>query len=145
MNVPRDWDDHSVFLDSNVLLYAYDYSDPRKQAIGRKLVRHAAMQRWVISAQVLAEFCATRLHKFKPAANLSELTAVLARLSVLTLVTPDRELVQRAVEAHATYGIHFYDGMIVAAAEWAGCKRILSEDLNAGQVYFGVEVINPFA
>lgn len=38
----------------------------------------------------------------------------------------------------------FYDGMIVAAAERAGCKRILSEDFNTGQEYFGVTVANPF-
>ena len=43
------------------------------------------------------------------------------------------------------YGIHFYDGMIVAAAERAGCQRILSEDFNAGQEYFGVTVVNPFS
>jgi predicted nucleic acid-binding protein len=43
-----------------------------------------------------------------------------------------------------TYGIHFYDGMIVAAAERAGCGRIWSEDFNAGQKYFGITVTNPF-
>jgi predicted nucleic acid-binding protein len=60
-------------------------------------------------------------------------------------VQPDHYLVQRAVEAHAAYGIHFYDGMIVAAAERAGCTRILSEDLSDGQEYFGIRVVNPFA
>ena len=51
---------------------------------------------------------------------------------------------RRAVEAHAKYGLHFYDGMIVSAAERGGCGRIWSEDLNAGQEYFGVVVENPF-
>jgi predicted nucleic acid-binding protein len=54
-------------------------------------------------------------------------------------------MVRRAVEAKETYGIHFYDGMIVAAAERAGSERIWSEDLNPGQKYFGVAVANPFA
>jgi predicted nucleic acid-binding protein len=40
--------------------------------------------------------------------------------------------------------VHFYDGMIAAAAERAGCTRILSEELNAGQKYLGVKVANPF-
>jgi predicted nucleic acid-binding protein len=53
-------------------------------------------------------------------------------------------MVRRAVEVRATYGLHFYDGMMVAAAERAGCARIWSEDLNSGQVYFGVRVENPF-
>ena len=65
-------------------------------------------------------------------------------LEVIWLVVPDAELVRRAVEARAAYGLHFYDGMIVAAAERARCKRILSEDFSAGQEYFGVTVSNPF-
>ena len=35
--------------------------------------------------------------------------------------------------------------MTMAAAERAGCKKIWSEDLNAGQTYFGIRVENPFA
>jgi predicted nucleic acid-binding protein len=48
------------------------------------------------------------------------------------------------VEAHAQFGVHFYDGLIIAAAERGGCARIFSEDLNAGQKYFGIAVVNPF-
>lgn len=43
------------------------------------------------------------------------------------------------------YGVHFYDGMILAAAERSSCGRIWSEDFNAGQRYFGIVVENPFA
>jgi len=60
------------------------------------------------------------------------------------VISPDVELVRRAIEARTQYGLHFYDGMIVAAAERARCARILSEDLNAGQEYFGITVANPF-
>jgi predicted nucleic acid-binding protein len=84
------------------------------------------------------------LHKVSPAATEAALMAALDALSHLRIVTPDAELVRRAVEARAAYGIHFYDGMIVAAAERAGCARILSEDFSDGQVYFGVKVANPF-
>ena len=70
--------------------------------------------------------------------------AALAAFGPIRIVTPDASLVRRAIEAHSKYGIHFYDGMIVAAAERAGCARIWSEDLNAGQKYFGVVVENPF-
>ncbi len=133
-----------VFLDTNILLYAYDYADARKQLIARNLVRQGASLGWSISAQVLAEFASTRLHKFKPPASPSDLSASLIVLSALLVVAPDLALVRRAINAHMDYGIHFYDGMIVAAAERAGCTRIYSEDLNAGQVYFGVEVVDPF-
>ena len=63
---------------------------------------------------------------------------------IVCIESADGDLVRRAVEAHASYGIHFYDGMIVAAAERAACVRIWSEDLNDGQEYFGVTVANPF-
>ena len=69
---------------------------------------------------------------------------ILDAIASIPLVTPDREMVRRAVEAREKFGIHFYDGMIVAAAERAGCARIWSEDLNPGQVYFGIPVTNPF-
>jgi len=65
-------------------------------------------------------------------------------LGPIGVVIPDADLVRRAVEVRAAYGIHFYDGMIVAAAERGGCERVWSEDLNPGQQYFGVTVENPF-
>lgn len=132
------------FLDSNVLVYAYDVSDPRKQQIAQDLVRKAIGGEIVISTQVLAEFAATLLHKLSPAALPNDVLAILNALGPIRLILPDGDTVRRAVEARASYGLHFYDGMIVAAAERAGCSRIWSEDLNAGQRYFGVAVDNPF-
>jgi len=108
-------------------------------------VEAAVAGKFVISVQVLSEFTSTLLHKASPVATPSAVTDILDKLSPIRLVVSDREIVRRAVEARAAYGIHFYDGMIVAAAERAGCKRILSEDFNAGQEYFGVAVANPFA
>jgi predicted nucleic acid-binding protein len=132
------------FLDSNVLVYAYDARYPEKRAVAQELVRLACAGEFVVSTQVLAEFSATLLQKFEPAVPPQNLMAILERLAPIRLIVPDAEIVHRAVEAHAAYGIHFYDGMIVAAAERAGAKKIMSEDLNAGQEYFGVTVVNPF-
>jgi predicted nucleic acid-binding protein len=56
----------------------------------------------------------------------------------------DLILVQRAIETHKIYGISYWDSLIVAAAERAQCKSILTEDLNDGQVYHGISVSNPF-
>jgi len=130
------------FLDTNVLVYAYQFDHPNQQRVAQELVRRAIAGKFVISAQVLAEFAATLLHKMSATPN--AVTTLLDKLSPIRLVVSDREIVRRAVEARAAYGIHFYDGMIVAAAERAGCERIFSEDFNAGQEYFGVSVVNPF-
>ncbi len=57
------------FLDTNVLVYAYDPSDPTKQKVAQDLVRRAVAGEILISSQVLAEFATTLLHKLSPAAS----------------------------------------------------------------------------
>ena len=131
-------------FDTNILVYAYDVTDPAKQSIAQDLVRRAVAGEVVISMQVLAEFAATLLHKLIPAPSSDDILALLDTLAPIRLIAPDHDIVRRAVEARTAYGIHFFDGMIVAAAERSGCERIWSEDLNAGQKYFGVVVANPF-
>lgn len=132
------------FLDTNILLYAYSPLDPRKRKIGEELVRKAVLGESVISAQVLVEFASVMLHKVSPSKTPDQVKRLLDTLAPIRIVAPDAEMVRRAVEAHSAYGIHFYDGMIVAAAEREGSETIWSEDLNAGQKYFGVTVANPF-
>lgn len=132
------------FLDTNVLLYGYDVTDARKRRVAQDLIRKALLGEIVISTQVLAEFASTLLHKLSPPARAKDVIALLDALGPIKLVATDGDTVRRAVEARDEYGLHLYDGMIVAAAERAGCKRIWSEDLNAGQKYFGIVVENPF-
>ena len=117
------------FLDTNVLVYAYDPGDPRKQRVAQDLIRRALAGDIILSAQVLAEFAATVLHKMTPAARTEDVTAALNAQGPIRVVVPDGDIVRRAVEVRAEYGVHFYDGMIVAAAERGGCARIWSEDL----------------
>jgi predicted nucleic acid-binding protein len=132
------------FLDSNILVYAYDSADRRKQAAAQKLVSNALSGAAVISVQVLAELSAILLYKATPKIRPEQVLQVLDALTPIPVIQPDARMVRRAVEAHAAYGIHFYDGMIVAAAERSGCARIWTEDLNPGQDYFGIPAANPF-
>ena len=131
------------FLDANVLVYAYDLSSPRKLKIARELLFRGSMSA-VVSAQVLAEFSNVLLHKRRPGVDPAEVLKALHSFAHIEVVVPDRALVMRAVEVKERYGLHVYDGMIIAAAERGGCARIYSEDLNSGQRYFGIEVVNPF-
>lgn len=132
------------FLDTNVLVYAYDATDPVKKHIAQDLVQRAVAGEIVTSTQVLAEFATTLLHKISPAARAADVSAILDALGPIKLIAADADIVRRAVEAHAQYGVHFFDGMILAAAEHGACTRILSEDFNTGQSYFGIKVENPF-
>jgi len=132
------------FLDTNVLVYAYDASHSAKQRVAQGLVRRAVAGEIVASTQVLAEFCTTLLHKLSPPLPPEDVVTILDTLSPIRLIAADGGMIRRAIEARAAYGLHFWDGMIVAAAERAGCERLWSEDLNAGQNYFGITVVNPF-
>jgi predicted nucleic acid-binding protein len=132
------------FLDTNVLVYAYDVTDPAKQRIARQLLVRAVATEFTISTQVLAEFTCTLLHKLQPPLNTEQVMLAVDSLGPIPLIAPDSDMVRRAVEAHEAFGVHFYDGMIIAAAERAGSGKIWSEDLNGGQKYFGAEVVNPF-
>jgi predicted nucleic acid-binding protein len=132
------------FLDANVLVYAYDTRYPEKQRIAQNFVRKAIAGEFISSVQALTEFAAILLHKFSPAMTAANLASALDVLSPIRLVSPDSGMVRRAVEARGQYGIHFYDGMIIAAAERGGSAKILSEDFNTGQEYFGIRIVNPF-
>jgi predicted nucleic acid-binding protein len=132
------------FLDSNILVYAYDERYREKRGLAAGLVRRAVAGEFVVSTQVLAEFASTLLQKFDPRVSPADLVLILDTISPIGLIAPDAKIVRRAVEARAEYGVHFYDGMIIAAAERAGAKKIYSEDLSAGQKYFGMEIVDPF-
>jgi predicted nucleic acid-binding protein len=133
------------FLDTNILVYAYHPRDPRKQRVAQELVDRALDGEFVVSTQVLSEFAAAMLHKVSPRATTGELIEMLDAFDSIRTVTLNAGTIRRAVEASRNYGLHFYDGLIVSAAEQAACKRLWSEDLNSGQTYFGVTVHNPFS
>jgi predicted nucleic acid-binding protein len=132
------------FLDTDVLVYSYDITDPGKQSIAQGLVRKALAGGIVTSTQVLSEFAAVLLHKVVPRVDARSLVALLDALSPIPVVATDGDMVGRAVEVHGRYSLHSYDSLVVAAAGRAGCQRIWSEDLNSGQTYFGISVQNPF-
>jgi len=132
------------FLDTNILVYSYDTVDLRKQRIARDLVDRALDGDFVISTQVLCEFASAVLHKIAPPITPTDLIRVLDSLGPIRTIAPDAGMVRRAVEVRDRYGLRFYDCLIIAAAERAGCKKIWSEDPYAGQEYFGITVQNPF-
>jgi predicted nucleic acid-binding protein len=132
------------FLDTNILVYAYETADARKQNIAQRMMRGALGGEMVISSQVLAELSSVLLYRLSPRMPPNRVATILDALAPVRVIQNDREMTRRAVEVHAAYGIHFYDGLIIAAAERAGCERIWSEDLSPSQKYFGITVANPF-
>jgi predicted nucleic acid-binding protein len=66
----------------------------------------------------------------------------LVRIPVCSIT---RELVMTAVDIRHRFQISYWDAAIIAAARQMGCQAMYSEDLNPGQIYDGVTVVNPFA
>jgi predicted nucleic acid-binding protein len=131
-----------IFLDTNILVYVFDLRNPQKQSKAQELVRSIIhRQAGVISTQVLQEFASVALTKLRHTANtvIRELI-ILESLEVIQ-VTP--KLIRQGVDLSERYKIHFWDAILLAAAEEAGCDQLFSEDFPDGAVYDKVRVVNP--
>jgi predicted nucleic acid-binding protein len=135
----------SYFLDTNVLVYADDSRDSAKRQRSESLIldgidRSSAR----ISAQVLGEYFVTVTKKIA-----TPLSPDLARrrvelFSTMPVLPIDARLVSTALSAMRRYDIAYWDALIVCAAAAMECSVLYSEDLNPGQDYLGVRVVNPY-
>jgi len=134
-----------AFFDSNVIVYAMSPSDPAKFTAARDLLGSAVEnRRGVISAQVLGETFVTLTQKVPKPLSREAALANLRALSCLHVVPLTGELVFRAIEIQGEHQLSYWDALIVAAAEGAGCETLWSEDLSDGRAYGSVTVRNPF-
>jgi predicted nucleic acid-binding protein len=134
-----------TFVDTNVWVYAIDGADPDKQARAREIVAPDAGPGIVISTQVLTEFYVVATRKLAIPLTEAAAQSLVDQLAMLPVVPVDIGLVQGAIAGSREWGISLWDAMIVRAAEVAGCRRLLTEDLADGRTYAGVRVENPFA
>lgn len=135
-----------TFVDTNVFVYHLDASHPGKHAVAEQVVRQALSGRKAcISFQVVQECLNTFLRKAEvPLDETGARSYLNAVLLPLMQVPSTPALYQRALEVHQRWRFSFYDSLIVAAALQAGCRRLLSEDLQHGQRIEGLIVENPF-
>jgi predicted nucleic acid-binding protein len=132
-----------TFVDTNVLIYDIDAADPRKQSRAREILDAGHAADLVLSSQVLSEFYVVATRKLGIDSAIAQ--AMVDRLVRLPVVVIDAPLVLAAISGSRTWGISYWDALIVRAAEAADCRRILSEDLGSGVRYGSVTVENPFA
>lgn len=134
-----------TFVDTNVLLYAYDTSDPIRQA----RAEHVLVELWrtrsgIVSTQVLAEFYAVATRKLTPAVSRKEARAVVDRYAAWPVVQVNAGLIAAASELEERHKVSFWDALIVEAARRGGATTLYSEDLQDGRRIGGVEIRNPF-
>jgi predicted nucleic acid-binding protein len=133
-----------VFVDTNVLTYLFDASEPEKQARAERQLRGEAREIFV-STQVLQELYVSLTKGRNPITTPEIAERAVREASLYSVVHVDTALVFAGIAAARTHRISFWDALIVRAAAQAGCEALLSEDLNPGQVFYGVRVENPFA
>ncbi len=131
------------FLDTNVLLYAAStrIEEPRKFEIAERLI---STTYFGISGQVLAEFISNLKKRLEVPPTLEETSRWLDLLSNFPTVPVDEKLVRAGVNISQRYQTSYWDGAIIAAADRLGAPLLYTEDLNHGQHYGSVKVINPF-
>ncbi len=133
-----------VFIDTNILTYANDRRDPVKQQAAMQLVSDLIESGdGVVSTQVLQEYANVAVSKLGQSEDV--VLRQIYLLEKLEVVLQSPAMIRRAVEIRKTYNINFWDACIVSNAEFAECSTIISEDLNTGQFYSGIRVVNPFS
>lgn len=134
-----------AFVDTNVWVYAVDAADPVRRQRALAVTAPAQGRDLVVSTQVLTEFYAVITRKLSVPVPVEDAEAMVRQLAVLPVVAIDSSLVVAAITGSREWQISVWDALIVRAAEVAGCRRLLTEDLTDGARYGSVVVENPFA
>jgi len=132
-----------VFFDTNVLVYAAIGSGANEHKRQRAL-ELIDSEDFGTSAQVLQEFFVTVVRKAARPLTPLEALEWIEQLTVFPCQAIDHQLVRIAIEISARFLISYWDAAILAAADALGAHTVYSEDLNDGQYYGRVQVVNPF-
>lgn len=134
-----------VFLDTNVLVYAYDEDEPERRERALEILEGSGTTvRPVVSTQVLQEFYAVATRKLRRTLQGAELREALERIARFPVASVDRQTVLRAVDLAERHRLSIWDALILRSAKESGCRRVLTEDLQDGFEVAGVRVDDPF-
>jgi predicted nucleic acid-binding protein len=137
--------DNPEFVDTNILVYAYDSSTGEKHQHAKSLLK----QLWerkagCLSVQVLQELHVNLTRKVAFPLEFEAAAQIIADLCTWQVHVPDGADVLAAIRLQQRYQLSFWDAMIIRSAAELGCGLIWSEDFSDGQSYEGVKVVNPF-
>jgi predicted nucleic acid-binding protein len=138
----------SVFLDTNVLVYAFDQSSSDKQNRALDILTGSfsgvGIEDLVISTQVLQEFYVTVVRKLARPLSEESAEAAVERFSDLRVELIDEDLVLDAIRRSRKDKLSLWDSLVIGTALRAGCSRLLTEDLQNGRSFGSLSVQNPF-
>jgi predicted nucleic acid-binding protein len=134
-----------TFVDSNVLIYSRDTSDIEKHRRARAWMSHLwATRRGRLSYLVLQEFYVTVTEKLRPGLDRKSAQRDVQSLLTWRPVTVDGLVLEGAWSLQERHRLSWWDSLIAAAAQVAGCTYLLTEDLQHDSVLGTVRVVNPF-
>jgi len=135
----------SAFVDTNVLVYAYDADAGQKhEAAQARLAALWEDESGVISSQVLQEFYVTVTRKLPTPVRRQTARDVVATYGAWPVHRPDADDIVSASRLEERHQLSFWDALIVVSALRSGAKQLLTEDLQDGQRFEGLLVVNPF-
>ena len=134
-----------IFLDTNVIIYAYDVSAGAKREKAQRII----IDLWesgqgLLSTQVLQEFFVSVTRKIPQPLELKTAKQIVNDLLMWDIVINDGDSILEAIELHSNYRYSFWDSLIIQAAIKGGASLLLSEDLSGGQNIKGITIKNPF-
>lgn len=135
----------SVFVDTNVLVYARDASESGKQPRAAEWMQRLWQERTGrMSMQVLQEYYVVVTQKLDPGLPRTAAHADIRLLQAWQPISTDVALLEAGWDFQQRHQLSFWDAMIVAAAVRVGAAFLLTENLQDGQEFSGTRVLNPF-
>jgi len=137
--------ENRVFLDTNILIYAYDISAKEKhEKAQRILIDLWNSNRGLLSTQVLQEYFVIVTQKMARPLAWNVAKGIVKDLLQWDVVVNDGDSILEAIELQSRHKYSFWDSLIIQAAIKGGASLLLSEDLAEGQIVHSVAIKNPF-
>jgi predicted nucleic acid-binding protein len=138
-------DENKSFVDTNVIVYAYDLTAGEKHSRAKKAVLDLWRSgRGLISTQILQELHVTLTRKIPHPLKIAPAKEIIEDMLTWDVVVNDGESILQAISLESQEKLSFWDALVVAAAARGGAGILLSEDLPAGRTIAGVRIVNPF-
>jgi predicted nucleic acid-binding protein len=134
-----------VFFDTNILVYLFDADAAHKKEQARERFEAEAFAGQVLlSTQVLQEFYVAVTRKLSVPLEAETAAAVVRNLSALPIMGIDADRILAAIGRSRRLQLSFWDALIIETALAGGADRLLTEDLQHGQIIDGLQIENPF-
>jgi len=135
----------NCFVDTNILVYSRDSTEPKKQHMAKQWLTQLWQQEaGRISAQVMNEYYVTVTQKLKPGLAKDQARADLRALAVWQPLEISSHLIESAWDVQDQYAYSWWDSLVIASALFLDCQYLLSEDMQHEQSLGKLKIINPF-